>query len=237
VQFVFVVFFAGIRQVLDARASAFGHQLGKVAHAVGFGHLVDDSHPGARLGRVLDGELETLNGVLDVDEGSGLPARAVYAEGVLHCRLHEKAVEHCAIITIVIEAVDEPLIQLGLLGLCAPDDTLMQVGHLHAIILVVVGEKELILGFSQVVDTTGIRWIENFLLQKVAVISLDLNTEIAFRDLHAGRAVAVYPHGPKVHDVNILPTFNHGGEEIIGSVEIIIDGIAFVVARFHRVRC
>ena len=74
--------------------------------------------------------------------------------------LHEEAVQHGAVVAVIVEAVDQPLVQLRLRRLRAPDDALVQVRDLHAVVLVVEIEEQLILRLRHMVDGAGIDRIE-----------------------------------------------------------------------------
>src|SRR3546814_14913901 len=90
-----------------------------------------------------------------------------------------------------LETVDQTLIELGLFGLRAPDDPLMKIGNADAVILVVIGEEELILRLGQVINGAWIDRIEDFLFATIFA-GIDLDREIPFGDFHAGSAVTVY---------------------------------------------
>ena len=92
------------------------------------GHLVEDPHAFAALRRVLDRQLDAADGVLDVDEGARLAAGAVDRQRIADRGLHEEAVEHRAVVAVVVEAVDQPRVDPRLRGLGAPHDALVQVG-------------------------------------------------------------------------------------------------------------
>ena len=70
------------------------------------------------------------HGILDMDEGAGLPAGAVHCQWVADGRLHQEAVEHRPVVAVIVEPIDEPLVGPRLAVLRSPDDALMQVGDL-----------------------------------------------------------------------------------------------------------
>ncbi len=116
-----------------------------------------------------------------------------------------------------------------------PDDALVQVGDADAIVLVVVKEEKLILGFRHVVDGARIGRIEDLLVGET-VVGVDLDPEIALRDLHACGAVAVDPHGSEVDEVDVHPRVDDGAENVVRGREVVAHGIALVGGRLHRVR-
>src|SRR6185312_2125989 len=103
------------------------NQVGQIAYPVRLGHLVEYLHPLAALRSVLQRKLDAAHRILDMDEGAGLAAGAMHRQRIADRRLDEEAVEHRAVIAVIIEAVDELLVQARLLRVRAPDDALMQV--------------------------------------------------------------------------------------------------------------
>src|ERR671921_927254 len=235
VQVVLVGLVARVLHVVYLRARALGDQRGQVAQTVGLGHLVVDVDPVALLGRVLQGELYAAHGVLDMDESAGLAAGAVDGERVAHGRLHQEAVEDGAVVAVVVEAVYEALVQPTLRGLGPPHDALVQVGDARQVVLVVVGEQELVLGLGHVVDAAGVGRVEDLLLDHLALFGLDLDRQIPLGDLHPGRAVAVDAHGPQVHHVGVEPALGDRRQQVVGGVEVVVYGVALVVAGLHGV--
>ena len=132
---------AGVGQEDDLGAGQLRDQLGQVAHAVGLGRLVEHRDALAGRRRVVDRDLDAAHRVADVDERPRLAARAVHRQGVADGGLHQEAVEHRAVVAVVVEAVDEPLVEGRLVGLRAPDDPLVQVGDPDAVVLRVEGER------------------------------------------------------------------------------------------------
>src|SRR5919112_34016 len=105
------------------------------------------------------------------------------------------------------------------------------------VVLVVVGEQELILGLGHVVDPARVRRVEDLLLYDLAPISLDLDRQVPFGDLHPGRTVTVDAHGPEMHDVGVEPALGDRREQVVGGVEVVVHGVALVIAGLHRVGC
>lgn len=91
--------------------------------------------------RVLEREFDAANHVADVDESAGLAAGAVDGKRVADTGLDEEAVEHRAVVAVVVESVDKALVLEGLLGVGAPDDALVQVGDAQFIVLGIVRNR------------------------------------------------------------------------------------------------
>ena len=87
-------------------------QFGQFADAVGLGDLVEHADLFAALRRVLQRDLDAADGVADVDERTGLSARAVHRQWVTDRRLHQEAIEDRAVVAVVVEAVDQTLVKL-----------------------------------------------------------------------------------------------------------------------------
>src|ERR1700681_2716604 len=111
VQVVGVRFFARIGQMRNRHPSQSGNHLRQIDDPEGLGHLVEDAHTFAFLRRVHDRKFDTTNGILNVDERPRLTAGAMNGQWKADGCLHEKTIEDCSIITIIIESIDEPLIE------------------------------------------------------------------------------------------------------------------------------
>ncbi len=106
-----------------------------------------------------------------MDERAGLAAGAVHGQRIADRRLHQEAVEHRAVVAVVVEAVDQPLVEPRLLGLRAPDDALVQVGDADAVVLVEEREHQLVERLRQVVDAARRGREEDLALELGAVSS------------------------------------------------------------------
>ena len=120
-------------------------------------------------------------------------------------------------------------------GLGSPHDALVQISDARQVVLVVVGEQELILGLGHVVDAARVRRVEDLLLYHLAPFGLDLDRQIPLGDLHPGRAVTVDAHGPQMHHVGVEPALGDRRQQVVGRVEVVVHGVALVVAGLHRV--
>ena len=198
------------------------------------GGLVEDLDPFSVSRRVFHRQLDALDRVLDVDEGPGLAAGAVHGQGMAHRRLHHEPVEHGAVVAVVVEAVDEPLIQARFVGLGSPDDALVQVCDAQAVVLVVVGEHECIHGLGQVVDASRLGRVGDLHLLFHAV-HVDLDGHVAFGDRHAHRAVAVDAGGAQVHQVNVQARLDDGAQDVVGGVDVVVHRVTLVRRALHRI--
>ena len=80
-----------------------------------------------------------------------------------------EAVQHRAVIAVVIESIGEPRVTVGGIGVGSPDDALVQVGDADLVVFVVVEEEQLIGRLRHVVDATRAGGVEDFLLKAAAV--------------------------------------------------------------------
>ncbi len=171
-----------------------------------------------------------------MDEGAGLAAGPVDGQRVADRRLHQKAIQDRPVVAVVVEAVDQPVVQPRLGGLGAPHDPLVQIGDPGTVVLVVVREQQLILGLGHVVDRARVGRVQDFLANLAAVVGVDLDLEVALRDLDPGGAVAVDAHRPQVHDVRVELGLDQRGQQVVGRVDVVEDRVALVPRALHRVR-
>ena len=201
-----------------------------------FGHLVEDLHLLAALGRILQGQLHTSHRIADVDEGAGLAAGAMDGEGIADRRLHQEAVQHRAVIAVVVEAIGEARILLSQGGVGAPNDALVQVGDADGVVFVVVEEEQLVERLGHVIDAAGIRGVQDLFGEAAAIGLGHFHREIALGNRGATvGAVAVDPHGAQVDDVGIEAALHNGCQQVVGAVDVVINGVALGGARFHRI--
>src|SRR3546814_11563098 len=96
------------------------------------GHLVEDVDALARLRRLGDGKLDPAARILDVDESARLPAGSMHRQRKIERRLHDEAIEEGAVIAVIFETVDPPLIESGPFGVRAPAYHLMKIDNANA---------------------------------------------------------------------------------------------------------
>ena len=78
--------------------------------------------------------------------------------------------------------------------------------------------------------------MEDFLLKAAAVGLGHFHLEVALRDGGAAvGAIAVDAHRAEVHHVDVLTAFNNGRQQVVGAVDIVIDGVALGGAALHRI--
>jgi len=90
VKLVLVRLFARVFEVSNLCSRPIRDHLRQITYPVGFSHLIEDVDALTGLRRILDGQRDTANGVLDVDEGARLTTRAVHAEWIIDSGLHQK---------------------------------------------------------------------------------------------------------------------------------------------------
>src|SRR5690606_20081634 len=86
-----------------------------------------------------------------------------------------------------------------------------------------------------VVDAAGVRRVEELLLHLGAVLAPDDHVQVALGDLHPGRAVAVDAHRAEVDGVHVETGLDHGRQQVVRGVDVVVDRVALVPARLHRV--
>ena len=167
--------------------------------------------------RVRDGELDALERVADVEEAAGLAALAVDGQRVADDGLDAEAVEHRAEHLVVVEAGEEALVPLGLLGLDAVDDALVQVGGAQA--PDPAGEVDVVgvVHLGQVVERAGQLGEGERVL---AALVLDL--DVALFDVDVGRAVLA--HRPELDEVGVGDVVAHREQQVEGADHVVRTG-------------
>src|SRR5215204_53010 len=90
-------------QMMDWSTCHLRNELSQVTDAVRLGHLIQDAHALSGLRRVVDGQLDTAASILEMNEGAGLAAGPVHREWVADCGLHKEAIQHRAVVTIIVK--------------------------------------------------------------------------------------------------------------------------------------
>ena len=171
-----------------------------------------------------------------MDEGAGLAPGSMNGERIADGGLHQEAVQHRAVIAVVIKAIGEPRVTVCGIGVGSPDDALVQVGDADLVVLVVVEEEQLVERLRHVINAAGACRVEDFLLKAAAVGLGHFHLEVALRDGGAAvGAIAVDTHRAEVHHVDVLTAFNDGRQQVVGAVDVVIDGVALGGAALHRV--
>ena len=112
----------------------------------------------------------------------------------------------------------------------------MQVGDADLVVLVVVEEEQLIERFRHVINAAGACRVEDFLLEAAAVGLGHFHLQIALGDRGAAvGAIAVDAHGSEMHHMDVLTAFNDGGQQVVGAVDVVVDGVALGGAALHRI--
>ena len=195
-------------------------------HPVGLGDLVEDLGLLAALGRVFQGDLDAAHGVANVDEGARLAAGAVNGERMSDRRLHQEAVQHGAVVAVVVKAVDQALVENRLGRLGTPDNSLVQVGDANLVVRRVESEEKLIERFSHVIHRAGIGRVQDLAVD-LAVGRGDLHREIALGDGRRTRpAVAVDAHGAEVNHRDVETGGRDRDQNVVRGAHVVIDGVA-----------
>ena len=227
---------ARVGQVGDLHAHHVADHLGQVEHPVRLGDLVQHPGPVAGVRRVADGQLDAPHGVPDVDERAGLAAGAVHGERVADGRLHEEPVQHGAVVAVVVEPVDQPLVPAGLVGLGAPHDALVQVGDAQPVVLRVEREHELVERLGHVVDRARVGRVQDLPLQ-LTVRGGHLDRQVALGDRRAARpAVAVDAHRAQVGQRGVDARVDQGGEQVVRGPHVVVHRVPLGLRGAHRVR-
>ena len=223
---------ARVREEARLDARVLRDELRDVAHAPRLGDLVEDLGLGPLGRRVVDGDLDALARVRDVDEGARLAARAVDRHGHVEGRLHEEAVQHRAVVAVVVEAVRQPRVHRRQVGVRAPDDALVQIGDAHAVVLRVELEEERVEALGRVVDRAGVGGVED--ARVAAAGQHDVNVTLG--DLAARRAVPVHAHGAEMDDVRAAVGLDDGRQEVVRAADVVVHRVPLLLRALLRVR-
>ena len=165
-----------------------------------------------------------------------LAAGAVHRQRVPDRGLHQEPVEHGAVVTVVVEPVDQPLVLAGLRGLRAPHDALVQVGDPHPVVLGVEREHQLVERLGHVVDRPGVGRVQDLPLQ-LTVGRGHLHGQVALGNGRAaGPAVPVDAHGAQVRQRGVDPGLDQRGQQVVRGPDVVVHRVALGRGGPHRVR-
>ena len=150
-------------------------------------------------------------------------------------RLNEEAVQHGAIVAVVVESVHQLFVAARLLGMRAPDDALVEVRDAQPVVLRVEGEQQLIEAFRHVVDAAGVGGMENLPRRLAAVVQRHFDVQIALGNGRPGGGVAVHAHRPQMHHVGVQFGRHQRVQQVVGGVDVVVDGVGLVQVALHRI--
>jgi error-prone DNA polymerase len=219
----------GVLQVLDRHLAGVGagDRLGDLGDGQGLGHLVEHAELAA-VRRVLAGELNTPDRVPDVDQATGLAARAVHGERVADHRLDHEPVQHRAEHRVVIEPGRQPVVPAGLLGLLAVDHALVQVGGPQ--VPDPAGELDVVrvVHLGQVVERAGSLGIHDAVPAPVV-----LDVQPAFLDVDVRRTVLA--HRAELDQVDLRVGLRDRVQQVERAQDVVRLGVDRMVAVDHGV--
>src|ERR1022692_4106494 len=213
---------------LDRVRAAPGDGLGDLGDRHGLGHLVEDPEL-APVGRILAGDLDTADGVPDVDDAAGLAAVAVNGQWLAQHGLDNEPVQHGAEHRVIVEPGGQPLVLGRLRGLLAVDNALIQVGGTQ--VPDPAGELDVVavVHLGQVVE--GTRALRE---QDPVLASLVLDIQPAFLDVDVGRAVLT--HGAQLDQVDLRVGLGDRVQHVEVADHVVGLGVDRVLPVNHGVR-
>ncbi len=175
-----------------------------------------------------DGQLDAGQGVANVEEAAGLAAGAVDGQRVADHRLQAEAVEDGAEQLVVVEAGDQPLVAVGLLGLDPVDDALVQVGRPQA--PGAAGEVDV----GRVGDLRAVvERARKLRIRERVLAALVLDLDVALLDVDVG--LAVLAHRPQLHQVGVGDVVADREEDVEVADDVRVLGLGGALAGEHRV--
>src|SRR5215216_6400623 len=205
------------------------HQLSELPDRELLGELVENPHLAA-LGGVFHGELDAAHRVADVEVAPCLGTVAVDRERVADGRLHTEAVEDRSEDLLVIEAVYEAPVALGLLRDGPVDDALVQVRGPQAPDL--AGEVDVV-GVVDVAEVVPASWLLRERQKILAPVVLDL--DVALFDVYVG--LAVLTHRAELHQVAVGHVLAYGIEHVQVADNVVVLGVDGMAPVDHGVGC
>ncbi|CAB4866884.1 unannotated protein [freshwater metagenome] len=201
-----------------------------------FSYLVEDGGLLASGRWVVQGNLDATNRIADVNEGPGLTTSTVHGQRVTNGGLHQEPVQHGAVVTVVVKAVNESLVEGGLRSLGSPHDSLVQVGDTNLVVGRIESEHQLVHRLGQVIHRTGVSGVQDLAVQQT-FFGRHLHGEIALRNwCGAGPTVTVDTHGAEVHELNVETRSDDGHEHVVGAANVVVNRVALGRSITHGVR-
>src|SRR5579859_3902223 len=175
--------------------------------------LVEDAELSSGRG-IEASQLNTTNGVSDVEEAASLAAFAVDRDGMFDGGLHAEAVEGSAKDLVVVEAVDEGFVNGSFIGDGAVDHSLIQIGGADAPDLAAEMDIVAIVNLGEMVKRARLLGEGQ---QILTAIMLDANEALFNVDV----GCAVFTHGPKFDQVAVWLEFLDREQNVDSSDDIV----------------
>src|SRR5215207_2248317 len=190
--------------------------------------VLDVLHPGLdaelvrgvhhQLGEVFHCELDAADRVADVEIAPRLGTVAVDCERVAYGRLHTEAVEDRSEDLLIVEAVYEAPVALGLLRDGPVDDALVQVRGPQAPDL--AGEVDVV-GVVDLAEVVPASWLLREGQEVLAAVVLYL--DVALFDVYVG--LAVLAHRAELHQVAVWHVLVYGEEHVQVADNVVVLGV------------
>src|ERR1700733_1303867 len=223
---------AGVGQVVDLHAQAhpvrYGlDDLGQFEDGKLLGELVENAEFAA-LGGIKADQFDTPHRVADIEEAAGLAAFAIYRQGAANGRLGAETVQYGTENLVVVEAVDQGLVDLDLVGDRTVDNALIEIGGAQAPNLAGEHDVVTVMDLGEVIE--GARLLGKRERVLTAVV---LDGEETLLDIDVWGAVL--SHGSHFHDVAIRGQFADRKQQIEGTDDIRDLGKDGVLVVDHRI--
>src|SRR5664279_2346649 len=192
-----------------------------------FGELVVDAalSPACRIQTC---QFHAANRVANVEEAASLPALTVNGERRSDGGLHAKTVEHGAKYVVVIEAIDQRLIEGGLVGGSTVDNALIQIGGAKSPDFAGKHHVVAIVDFGKVIKGTRLFGIRKNILTAVVV-----DGDVTLFDIDVRSTVLT--HGSKFDEMTIRKNFTHGKQDVKCTDDVVHLSKDGVLAIDHRI--
>ncbi len=222
IQLVFGGFLARVRDHFGFDTGHFSNHGSDITDSSGFGDLVKNFNTFALGRRVEDGEFDASGSIGNVDEGAGLTTGSVNGQWDTHGSLHEETIQDSSVVSVIVESVHQTLIEGSLGSVGSPNNTLVKISDAEVVVLLVKLPEDGIQALGGVVNRSGVGRVQNVRFSS----SRKSDINVSFMNFTSRSTVSVNTHGSQVHNVGIDFSVDDGTAKVVGSSNIVVDGVS-----------
>src|SRR5579883_2797417 len=210
---------------LDARS---GDRLGQLQHGELLGELVEHPELAGR-GRILGGEIDTLQRVSDIEVSARLPAPPVNRQWLIDDSLDAETVKRRTEALVVVKAGEQPLVVRGFLGVYAIHHALVEIRRAEAPHATREMDVVAVVHLREVIERAR-------LLRKRHDIGSAVVADFDEALFNVDVGCAVLAHGAEFDEVAIGREIAHREQHVQRASHVVRLGENGVIAIDHRVR-
>ena len=190
---------------------------------------------------VFNGEGQALDRVVDIDKGSSLLACSIETDWVPEGYLRTESVEHCSVVRVDVDSVNEVLMHVGFGSGDAPDDSLMELSDLEAKELLEVEESHIVKTLGHMINTSRIvrvYYLDWLALAFISVSAVEFCHAVTLRNVRAIYcSIAVDAHSADVDHMAFIVESHHCEQNIFRGKTVVGVGHVNGLEILHRVGC